>query len=561
MNVRNKSRGSVLLLVVVLAVSLAAVAAQADSDAPSAASVRHRVVAIVVEGNSAVSEDEILEALAVEVGDMISENEARERASAVLEIGKLSNAVPRLEPASGGRKLVLTVHEYPKIKGYEFSGNTVLSDEQLASMVSLKPGEVLDTKVLDSDLAAILAAYEEEGYSAELAGVSLTSDARVSVELVEHRLGKVIIEGNSKTKLEVIERELELVSGELVNFGRIREGVTRVFKLGIFSEVLPSLEPASEKGVLDLRLKLTEAKTGSFAAGVGYNSADGFLGYLEAADNNFLGMNYKVAASLEVGKDTQNYSLSFANPWLDDRRTSLQVALYSRNGHRDGFVESRRGGDLAVGRPLTDTTRADVTLKVEEVHNTWTGQAPPGVTAGGATRSVGLRVLNDTRDSAMDPRTGGTLKGSTEFAGGILGGDYDFSKYEFQATRFVDVKDNQTIGLRLGYGTSVGQVPIHEQYEVGGSETVRGYRYREFMGTGMIYGNVEYRYRINDTVQAVAFADIGDAWTDGKLIKLSDLKTGLGVGVRIMTPIGVIRLDYGMGREGGHTYFSLGQTF
>ncbi len=561
MSVSNRSRGSVLLMVIVLAVSLAAVVVQADSGAPSAASVRHRVVAIEVQGNSTVPEDEILAALGVEIGDMISENEARERASAVLEIGKLSNAVPRLEPAAGGRKLVLTVHEYPKVKGYEFSGNTVLSDEHLGSIVSLMPGDVLDTKVLDSDLAAILAAYEEKGYSVELAGVSLASDAHVSVELVEHRLGKVVIEGNSKTKLGVIERELGLSPGELVNYERIREGVTRVFKLGIFSEVVPSLEPASDEGFLDLRLQLKEAKTGSFAAGVGYNSADGFLGYLEAADNNFLGMNYKLAASLEIGKDAQNYSLSFANPWMDDQRTSLQAALYSRNGRRDGFDELRRGGDLAVGRPLTDTTRADVTLRVEEVRNTWVGEAPPGVTAGGSTRSVGLRVLNDTRDDITDSRRGGVLKGSAEFAGGLLGGDYDFSKYEFQVTRFLDVRPNQTIGLRLGYGTSVGHLPIHEQYQVGGSETVRGYRYREFMGTGMVYGNVEYRYRISDMVQAVAFADMGDAWADGRLIKLSDLKTGLGIGVRIMTPIGVIRLDYGMGRDGGHTYFSLGQTF
>ena len=561
MSVCNKSRGSVLLMVIVLALSLAAVAVQADSGAPKAASVRHRVVAIEIVGNSAVSQEEILSALGVEVGDMISENEARERASGVLEIGKLSNAVPRLEPAAGGRTLVLEVHEYPKIKGYEFSGNTVLSDEQLAGIVSLKSGDVLDTRVLDSDLAAILAEYEEQGYSAALAGVSLTPDDHVSVELVEHRLGNVIIEGNSKTKPEVIERELELTPGELVNYERIREAVSRVFKLGIFSEVVPSLEPTSSEGVVDLRLQLREAKTGSFAAGVGYSSADGLLGYLEAGDNNFLGMNYKLAVSLEVGKDAQNYSLSFANPWMDNRRTSLQVALYSRNGRRDGYDELRRGGDLAVGRPLTDTTRVDVTLKAEEVQNTWVGEAPPGVTAGGATRSVGLRVLNDTRDDVTDSRRGGVLKGSAEFAGGILGGDYDFSKYEFQATRFFDVKANQTIGLRLGYGTSVGYLPIHEQYVIGGSETVRGYRYREFTGTGMVYGNAEYRYRINDTVQAVAFADFGDAWTDGGLIKLSDLKTGLGVGVRIITPIGVIRLDYGMGRDGGHTYFSLGQTF
>ena len=147
---KQQESRSVLLMVIVLAVSLAAVVVQADSGAPSAASVRHRVVAIEVQGNSTVPEDEILAALGVEIGDMISENEARERASAVLEIGKLSNAVPRLEPAAGGRKLVLTVHEYPKVKGYEFSGNTVLSDEHLGSIVSLMPGDVLDTKVLDS---------------------------------------------------------------------------------------------------------------------------------------------------------------------------------------------------------------------------------------------------------------------------------------------------------------------------------------------------------------------------------------------------------------------------
>ena len=94
MSVSNRSRGSVLLMVIVLAVSLAAVVVQADSGAPSAASVRHRVVAIEVQGNSTVPEDEILAALGVEIGDMISENEARERASAVLEIGNSAMPFP-----------------------------------------------------------------------------------------------------------------------------------------------------------------------------------------------------------------------------------------------------------------------------------------------------------------------------------------------------------------------------------------------------------------------------------------------------------------------------------
>lgn len=561
MGVRNRSRRGILLLAVALAVLLAVVAVHADSGAPHGAPVRHRVVSVDVEGNRAVSEEEILAVVKIKAGDVLSESEAKEKVAALLELGTFSNAVARLEPTAGGRKLVIVVEEYPQVKGYQFDGNTVFTDEELSAMVSLKPGETLDTNVLDQDLAAILKAYEAREYAVALSDVSLSADGYVKVSIAEQRLGQIVIEGNEKTQREVIERELDLVEGDLVNFAEIRDNLSKLYRLGIFSEIVPSLEASSEEGVVDLKLELTEARTGSFAAGIGYNSADGFLGYLEASENNLLGRNLRLALSLEVGKGAQNYALSFANPWMDNERTSLEAAIYSRSGQRVGYTETRQGGNLAVGRPVTDDTRVDLTLKVEQTRNTWDGEAPEGVSSGGATRSVGFRVLNDTRDDVTDPRAGGVLKGSTELAGGLLGGDYDFNKYEFQATRFFSIKPNQTVGLRLGYGTSTGELPSHEMYEIGGSETVRGYRYREFLGSSMLYGNAEYRYRINDTVQAVAFADVGDAWTEGGPVKLSDLKTGYGIGVRITTPIGVIRLDYGMGRTDGNLYFSLGQTF
>lgn len=557
----NRIRSSVLFLAVALVVVICAVVAQADSGAPEGASVRHKVVGIEIRGNDSVSDTEILDAIEVKVGDQLSENEAKNRVSAVLENGKLSNAVPRLEPTAGGRKLVVTVQEHPTVKGYEFSGNTVLSSQELEDIVSLEAGQVLDTNVLDKDLSAILEEYEKRGYVVELSDVSVTSDNVVAVRLVEYRIGDIIIEGNQKTRDEVIERELDLKPGDLVNLSQIKSCASRLFGLGIFNEVVPTLEPTHDEGVVDLKLQLTEARTGSFAAGIGYNTADGLLGYLKIGDNNLFGMNNKLSLALEVGKDAQNYALSFANPWIDSERTSLEAALYSRSGQRDGYTQLRRGGNVAVGRPIDDQTRADLTLRIEEVRNTSFAEEPIDVPAGGALRSVGFRLMNDTRDSAISATKGGVVKGSVELAGGLLGGDYSFGKYEAQATRFFGLKPNQTIGLRLGYGTSTGELPLHEQYEIGGSDTVRGYDYREFLGSNMLYANAEYRYDINDTVQAVAFVDSGDAWTDGGLVNLSDLKTGYGVGVRIKTPIGVIRLDYGMGREGGNTYFSLGQTF
>ncbi|MFY9486824.1 MAG: BamA/TamA family outer membrane protein [Bacillota bacterium] len=557
----NRNRSSVILLVIALVVVIGVIRAQADSGAPDGASVRHRVVSIEIRGNDVVSDAEILEAMKVEVGDYLSENEAKKRVSAALEIGKLSNAVSKLEPTAGGRKLVFAVEEYPRVEGYRFSGNTVFSSEELQEIVSLGAQEVLDTNVLNKDLAAILEEYEKRGYAVGLSGVSLSSDGFVLVKLLEHRIGDIIIEGNEKTKTDIIEREISLKPGDLVNINLVRDSASRLIGLGIFAEVVPTLEPTSEEGVVDLRFQVTEAKTGHFAAGIGYNTADGLLGYLQVGDNNLFGMNYKLSLSVEVGKEAENYSLAFANPWIDSKRTSLETAIYSRSGQRHGYSQLRRGGNLAIGRPLTAQTRADLTLRLEEVRNSWVGEQPTGVTAGGALRSVGFRVMNDTRDNTVKATKGGVVKGSVELAGGMLGGDYSFNKYELQATRFLGLKPNHTVGLRLGYGTSTGELPPHERYEIGGSETVRGYNYREFVGDNMIYANAEYRYDINDTLQAVAFVDVGDAWTDGGLIKLSDLKTGFGAGVRIMTPIGVIRLDYGMGREGGNTYFSLGQTF
>jgi len=558
---RSKNRVRVLLLVAVALGAIFAVAAQADMGAPDPASVKHRITDIQIEGNKAVPDAELLAAINIKVGDRLSETEVKERVSDVLKVGKLSNAVPRLEPTAGGSRLIVTVQEYPEIKGYRFNGNTVLSDNELSDLMSLKAGDVLDTNVLDEDLSKILSEYEERGYSVAVSGVSLTSDGFIDVKLIEHRIGDIIIEGNKKTRPEVIEREIDVKPGDLVNLERIRDSVSRLHGLGIFSEVMPTLEPTSAEGVLNLKLQVTEARTGAFAAGMGYNSSDGLFGYLQVGDNNLLGRNYKLALSVEVGKDVQNYALTFANPWVDSKRTSLEAAVYSRSGQRDGHSELRRGGRLVVGRPLNEETRVDLTFKVEDVDSEWPDKQPVGIAESATTRSVGFRVMNDTRDNSIHPTAGGVIRGSVELAGGLLGGDYSYNKYELQATRFFGLRPNQTIGLRVGYGTSTGELPFHELYEVGGSDNLRGYDYREFLGSNMIYANAEYRYKINDTVQAVAFVDAGDAWSDGSIVKVSDLKVGCGVGVRLITPIGIIRLDYGIGRDGGNTYFSLGQTF
>ena len=155
----QRNRNSVILLVIALVVVIGVIRAQADSGAlmePRA----HRVVSIEIRGNDVVSDAEILEAMKVEVGRLSERNEAKKRVSAALGIGKLSNAVSKLEPTAGGRKLVVAVEEYPELR-YRFSGNTVFSVRNYGDRIS-RSARSADTNVLNKDLAAILEEYEKE---------------------------------------------------------------------------------------------------------------------------------------------------------------------------------------------------------------------------------------------------------------------------------------------------------------------------------------------------------------------------------------------------------------
>ena len=121
--------------------------------------------------------------------------------------------------------------------------------------------------------------------------------------------------------------------------------------------------------------------------------------------------------------------------------------------------------------------------------------------------------------------------------------------------------NGQTLAVRVHTGFISGDAPDQELFFVGGSETVRGYKFGDFIGEKTITINGEYRFPITDIIHGVVFVDTGSAWDRSERMSLSDLHTGYGVGVRLDTPIGVLRLDYGIGEEGGQAYFSLGQAF
>ncbi|MFW6156255.1 MAG: BamA/TamA family outer membrane protein, partial [Armatimonadota bacterium] len=190
---------------------------------------------------------------------------------------------------------------------------------------------------------------------------------------------------------------------------------------------------------------------------------------------------------------------------------------------------------------------------------------------GGRVNSLKLGLIEDRRDVRSDPRSGTMSSLTFEQAGALLGGGTEFGKIQLDHRRYYSVGED-VVALRLMAGTTFGSPPLFESFSVGGANTLRGYEPDRWRGESMLLGNAEYRKRINDSLTAVAFMDIGDAYggtfetvVPGFEIEATDQTfephVGVGAGVRVVTPIGPLRLDMGFGEDGSQAHFSFGHTF
>jgi outer membrane protein insertion porin family len=181
-------------------------------------------------------------------------------------------------------------------------------------------------------------------------------------------------------------------------------------------------------------------------------------------------------------------------------------------------------------------------------------------------RSFTLAGVTDTRDDMYNPRRGAYQQLSMEVAGAF--GGARFRKYTTDHRRYVTVRRQNVFAMRLLAGTISGDAPYLEQFLIGGSESLRGYRPDRFAGSHMAIMNAEYRFPLGKSLMGVLFTDVGDAW--GGAIASDPFfqgdesftaHVGYGAGVRVQTPIGPLRLDLGFSEDGTETHFGMSHMF
>jgi outer membrane protein insertion porin family len=555
------------------------------------------VSAVNVEGNDKVVAEHILAAVGTKVGDTLEQQQVKADVEAIYSLGFFSFVDVKLAPLAGGVEVVFQVKENPVVEEIRFEGNTVYTDEELMELVFTSPGSVFNREFFRHDLQRIKEKYDNDGYVlAKIADVSVEGGI-IGVKLIEPKVGDIIIQGNTKTKTHVIERHLTLKKGDLFNSTLLRYSVKKINALGFFEDVSIGFEPSEEdQEATNVIITVKEAKTGKIGFTIGHGSNSGWSGGISYGDSNWQGLAHSFEIGFELGDD-EEYWASYSQPYMDRDTYAWKVGAYTRDWNEkeywdDGYEqfeydEEKTGGYFGFGKKFPNDDKLSWFLTFDwrdtEISNVVSGDATDEEIVDyisedfvdGTVFSTILTLTNNNLDPYLPYRQGDIEDINIEKAWEVIGGEYDFTKYWTTVRYYLplfalgDIVDTQMgdednppiFAARVRAGFSSGTVPFAERYEIGGSRTLRGYEDDAFEGDEMFLGNFEFRLPIDKTVGIVLFYDTGNAWSGEDGFSLSDLYDSYGFGVRVKTPLGNLRVDYGEGDDESKTHFGFGEMF
>ncbi|MGB6554878.1 MAG: outer membrane protein assembly factor BamA, partial [Candidatus Binataceae bacterium] len=406
-------------------------------------------------------------------------------------------------------------------------------------------------------------------------------------------VNRINITGNTKTSDKVIRRELQIQEQEPYSAEAIRESKKRLDRLGYFSEVRITTEPAQQPDKINLDVNVAEANTSSLQVAGGYDTYSSVFGNFTLGNTNLFGGGESVVLNAQIGFLFQNYSLSYTEPWFLDMPLSVGLQLFDNKEYLLSFNQSAAGFAVNTFYPLTELGFKKLgPFSLKDV----------SVGLGYQFESVGITGLNSlttfnilrykgytqtsellpsfrrfTVDNPIDPRTGtvltfngqiGGLGGSNAFVKGVLHGRYfyPFIKSSSWGTWVVSQGLTYGVGTNLNSGTG-GELPLYERFFPGGtsgSANVRGYQLYSLGPLVTIYNAAGQPISVQDVggseelilsneitfpilsglgLRGVIFSDAGQAYTLKQGIDFTELQASVGAGVRWRSPFGPLSVD------------------
>ena len=474
----------------------------------------------------------------------------------------------------------ITEGEKYTVSAVKLAGKMLLPAQELAKMVKIKPGDVFSRQKLTETTKAITDRLGNDGYA------FANANAIPQVDKVTHKVAftimidpgrrvyvrRINISGNSKTRDEVIRREMRQLEDAYYDAAKIQLSRKRIDRTDYFKSVTVDTVPVTgTPDQVDVDFHVEEKPTGALLLGAGFSTVDKFIVQASITQSNVFGSGKYLSAQVSTGSVNRTVSLSYLNPYYTVDGVSQGFDAYSRKVDAStlatgAYTTDELGGGIKFGYPVSEQNSLLFGLSAEnEKLGTFSTSPIPYIdfvnqfgndfTYGAATAGW----TRDTRDSVIVTTKGALTSAGAELAAGGL----NYYKLNFNSRWFHPLTSTYTFDahLNLGYAHGLGgkPVPFFKNYYAGGPNSVRGYRSYSLGpqdsvgdslgGTREIVGGAELLFPVpgaakDNTLRLSAFIDGGQVFADGAKVSFSDLRYSAGVGLFWTSPFGPLQLSF-----------------
>ena len=483
----------------------------------------------------------------------------------------------------------------------EIEGDIVGDKNELFSLVELSKEKFFSRKILREDVLRLTDRYAESGYAFAEVDPKLNKNddekrMDLSLKITQGALvhiNRINIKGNTRTRDKVIRREMQVKEGGLLDASAVRKSSERLQRLEFFEEVNVTPEATVQPDLMDVVVDVKEKATGTFSIGAGYSSVDNLMFMGEISENNFLGKGQRLSLQANMSSRSSRYNFSFTEPHLNDTKLLFGYDIYNWSRTYDDYTKDSTGAALRFGYPVWNKWSLGWGYGFDDtkMSNVLVSNVPQSLLDSmkiETTSFVRLGLAKDTRNKITDASKGWLTNYSIKYAGGPLGGDSAFTKYEASSGWYYPLWWDTTFHVKGAMGYVVEneekKLPVYEKFYLGGLSTIRGFdsgkispleknqdqvTYSRVGGEKMWYSNVELIFPIVKEIglKGLVFFDIGNVYTDAQNWDVTDLRYSTGLGFRWLSPMGPLRLEWGWnlapkeGEKQGVWDFSIGGGF
>ncbi|MCX7897906.1 MAG: outer membrane protein assembly factor BamA [Rhodocyclaceae bacterium] len=468
------------------------------------------------------------------------------------------------------------------VSSVKLAGDLLLAEDELAKLVKIRPGMLFSREKVTESTKAIAERLSNEGYA--FANVNAAPEVDKEKKQVAFTfmvdpgrrvyVRRIEVQGNTRTRDEVIRREIRQMEGAWYDGEKIKKSRARVDKLGYFDEVTvetPAVPGATDQ--VDLHVNVKEKPTGNLMLGAGLSSSEGLVFSGSVNQQNLFGSGKHVGVGFNTSKINTLYSFSYTDPYYTIDGISRGFDVYYRDTDTSKittlatYATKSLGGGVRYGFPIGEDDFVNFGLAIDGTQIKQTTNTPKrfkdfiaqwGDKFAGLIGTVGW--AKDTLDSRIYPMSGYVARLTGEIG---LGSSLKYYRANAQYQRYFPIGREYALMLNGEYGLADGfggrPLPFYKYYYAGGVGSVRGYKAgslgevdpttgERLGGDRRLVLNAEFLFPMpgggkDKSVRLGAFADAGWVWGIGQKMNLGDLRTSAGLSLAWTSPLGPLKFS------------------